>query len=270
MRDEPLEHLHHHDPVPRDPVRRAGGVVRAPAPAARRRCARTPRAAPRRTHSAFSPGNATAYRMFEYGNDATRQCTSVRLPATTACAKPKSACITPGDHSNSRYPSPGSRCSCLQRFTYRCTIWYEPSNPCSSTSLSYTRLAVCRCLRGMNRSASNHLPINGLYGSSFETAAGRAGGSGEQSSNCAYLRTVCLDTPTSFDMRRQDTPLAPGNPDTLLYGRWHSHVLSFPRYLRMVASTRESSKTGQANASPRRQHDHMVNFSPITRPTNPR
>ena len=163
---------------------------------------------PSHTHSAFSPGNATAYRMFEYGNDATRQCTSVRLPATTACAKPKSACITPGDHSNSRYPSPGSRCSCLQRFTYRCTIWYEPSNPCSSTSLSYTRLAVCRCLRGMNLSACSHLSISGLYGSSFETAAGRAGGSGEQSSNCAYLRTVCLDTPTSFDMRRQDTPLA--------------------------------------------------------------
>ena len=42
-------------------------------------------------------------------------------------------------------------------------------------------------MRGMNRSASNHLPINGLYGSSFETAAGRAGGSGEQSSNCAYV-----------------------------------------------------------------------------------
>ena len=107
MRDEPLEHLHHHDPVPRDPPRRAGGVVRAPAPAAPRRCARTPRAAPRRTHSAFSPGNATAYRMFEYGNDATRQCTSVRLPATTACAKPKSACITPGDHSNPRIPVTG-------------------------------------------------------------------------------------------------------------------------------------------------------------------
>ena len=50
------------------------------------------------------PGNATAYRMFEYGNDATRQCTSVRFPATTACAKPKSACITPGDHSNPRIP----------------------------------------------------------------------------------------------------------------------------------------------------------------------
>ena len=107
MRDEPLEHLHHHDPVPRDPVRRAGGVVRAPAPAARRRCARTPRAAPRRTHSAFSPGNATAYRMLECGNDATRQCTSVRLPATTACAKPKSARITPGDHSNPRIPVTG-------------------------------------------------------------------------------------------------------------------------------------------------------------------
>ena len=125
-------------------------------------------------------------------------------------------------------------------------------------------------IRGMNRSASNHLPINGLYGSSFETAAGRAGGSGEQSSNCAYLRTVCLDTPTSFDIRRQDTPLAPGNPDTLLYGRWHRHVLSFPRYLQMVAPTRESSKTGRANASPRRQHDHMVNFSPATRSTTPR
>lgn len=60
----------------------------------------------------------------------------------------------------------------------------------------------------MNLSASSHLSINGLYGSSFETAAGRIGGSGEQSSICAYLRTVCLDTPTSFAMRRQDTPLA--------------------------------------------------------------
>ena len=27
MRNETLKHLHHHDPVPRDPVRRAGGVV---------------------------------------------------------------------------------------------------------------------------------------------------------------------------------------------------------------------------------------------------
>ena len=54
MRNETLKHLHHHDPVPRDPVRRAGGVVRAPAPAARRRCARTPRAAPR-TRTPRSP-----------------------------------------------------------------------------------------------------------------------------------------------------------------------------------------------------------------------
>ena len=69
-------------------------------------CSNTP-SSPSHTHSAFSPGNATAYRMFECGNDATRQCTSVRLPATTACAKPKSARITPGDHSNPRIPVTG-------------------------------------------------------------------------------------------------------------------------------------------------------------------
>ena len=46
-------------------------------------CSNTP-SSPSHTHSAFSPGNATAYRMFEYGNETTRQCTSVRLPATTA------------------------------------------------------------------------------------------------------------------------------------------------------------------------------------------
>ena len=104
-------------------------------------CSNTTRS-PSHTHSAFSPGRATAYRMFECGNETTRQCTSVRFPATAACASPKSTCITPGDHSSSKYPSPGTRCSCLQRFTYRCTIGYEPSNPCSATSLSYTRLAV--------------------------------------------------------------------------------------------------------------------------------
>lgn len=270
MRNETLKHLHHHDPVPRDPVRRAGGVVEhqhrrhgadvlehleQPHGA---RTPRSPRATPPRT-ACSNTGTTPPGSARPSGSPQPRPEPNQNPPASRPATTP-----TPG------YPSPGSRCSCLQRFTYRCTIWYEPSNPCSSTSLSYTRLAVCRCLRGMNRSASNHLPINGLYGSSFETAAGRAGGSGEQSSNCAYLRTVCLDTPTSFDMRRQDTPLAPGNPDTLLYGRWHRHVLSFPRYLRMVASTRESNKTGRANASPRRQHDHMVNFSPITRPTNPR
>ena len=60
----------------------------------------------------------------------------------------------------------------------------------------------------MNRSVSSHLSISGLYGSSFDFVSTRAGGVGEQSSNCAYLRTVCRDTPTSLAIRRQETPRA--------------------------------------------------------------
>lgn len=87
------------------------------------------------------------------------------------------------------------------------------------------------------------------------------------------LRVLAHRLPGHPDLLRYATPghtPRVENPDTLLYGRWHRHVLSFPRYLQMVAPTRESSKTGRANASPRRQHDHMVNFSPATRSTTPR
>ena len=35
---------------------------------------------PPHTHSAFSPGSATAQRMLKYGNATTRQCTFTRAP----------------------------------------------------------------------------------------------------------------------------------------------------------------------------------------------
>ena len=43
-----------------------------------------------------------------------------------------------------------------QRLTQRCTDEYEPVNPHSATSRSYTRVAVWRCLTGMRRSAVSH------------------------------------------------------------------------------------------------------------------
>ena len=227
MRDEPLEHLHHHDPVPRDrcaaPVALSSTSTGGTAPM----CSNTS-SSPSHTHSAFSPGNAHRVphvRIRKRRHQAVhvrpaprhhglRQ-TEIRLHHARRPLQPP------------RIPVTGKPdAPCLQRFTYRCTIWYEPSNPCSSTSLSYTRLAVCRCLRGMNRSASNHLPINGLYGSSFETAAGRAGGSGEQS---LQLRVLAHRLSGHPDLLRYATPghtPRAREPDTLLYGRWHRHVLS--------------------------------------------
>ena len=64
---------------------------------------------PSHTHSAFSPGRAAAYRMFECGNEATRQCTVDSAPPITASAWPKSTCMVPGLHSSSMKPSSGSR-----------------------------------------------------------------------------------------------------------------------------------------------------------------
>ena len=78
---------------------------------------------PSHTHSAFSPGSATTWRMFGYGNVATRQCTSVRSPPITARARPKSTCMTPGSHSSSMNPSPGSLQSRLRCRTWCCTSW---------------------------------------------------------------------------------------------------------------------------------------------------
>lgn len=97
---------------------------------------------PRHTHSAVSPGNAATQRMSEYGNDTARKRTTRSTPATTARAWPKSTCALPSTHFNSAKPSDRARCSCLQRLTQRRTDEYEPVNPHSATSRSYTRVAA--------------------------------------------------------------------------------------------------------------------------------
>ena len=60
------------------------------------------RASPSDTHSAFSPGIAATYRMFECGNVATRQWILASLPPIVATASPKSTCMTPALQSSSR------------------------------------------------------------------------------------------------------------------------------------------------------------------------
>lgn len=79
-------------------------------------------------------------------------------------------------------------------------------NPFSVTSLSYTRLAVWRCLRGMNRSACNHSSITGVNPSSFLGRVVDGLGLGEQSSIKAYFLTVSLDTFKSRAMARHGVP----------------------------------------------------------------
>ena len=59
---------------------------------------------PWHTHSEVSPGRAATQRMFEYGNDTARKCTTRSTPATTALAWPKSTCALPGAHSSSAKP----------------------------------------------------------------------------------------------------------------------------------------------------------------------
>ena len=270
MRDEPLEHLHHHDPVPRDPVRRAGGVVEHQ----HRRHGADVLEHPEQPHGARTPrslpGNATAYRMFECGNDATRQCTSVRLPATTACAKPKSACITPGDHSNPRIPVTGK--PMLLPPALHITL-HDLVRTVKPLLLDQPVIHAPGRMPLLARHEPVRLqPLADQRLVRVELRDRRRTGRGLRRA-VLQLRVLAHRLSGHPDLLRYTTPghtPRVENPDTLLYGRWHSHVLSFPRYLRMVASTRESNKTGRANASPRRQHDHMVNFSPVTRPTNPR
>lgn len=59
-------------------------------------------ASPSHTHSAFPPGIAATYRMFECGNAATRQWTLTSPPPIVATAPPKSTCMTPSLQSSSR------------------------------------------------------------------------------------------------------------------------------------------------------------------------
>ena len=105
-------------------------------------------------------------------------------------------------------PSPSSRRSSRHRLTYRWTIEYEPSNPCSATSRSYTRRAVCRCLRGIRKSAPSHASTVCAYASIPDARAGREAGFGEQSSICAYFLTVSRDTPRRRAISRHGTPFA--------------------------------------------------------------
>lgn len=128
---------------------------------------------PWHTHSAVSPGNAATRRMFEYGNDTARKCTTRSTPATTARAWSKSTCALPGAHFDSAKPSDCARCSCLQRLTRRCTDEYGPVNPHSATSRSYTRVAVWRCLTDMRRSAAGHPSTMAAYPSSTSDLPGR-------------------------------------------------------------------------------------------------
>lgn len=83
----------------------------------------------------------------------TRQWSSTSSPAMRAFATPKSICATPGAQTSSPYPSEPLRFASRQRLTYPGVVVYSPSYSVSARSLSCTRLAVWRCLRGGLRSA---------------------------------------------------------------------------------------------------------------------
>ena len=183
---------------------------------------------PWHTHSEVSPGRATTQRMFEYGNDTTRKRTTRSTPAITALARPKSTCALPGAHSNSAKPSDSTRCSRLQRLTQRRTDEYEPVNPHSATSRSYTRVAVWRCLTGMRRSAAGHPSTTAEYPASTSDlpACPEPRGLGEQSPWLAYLTTVVRDTPSFRDISLW---LKPWRSSCLIRRRTHTGVvISFP------------------------------------------
>ena len=116
----------------------------------------------------------------------------------------------PHGHSSSRNPSPGPWAfSRLHSRTKRSTVASDPPYPSSETSLSYTRLAVCRCLRGLSRSPSSHDRTARAYGSIVGLVLGLAtGGSGEKSPFEAYLATVFLLIPSSRAISRCERPSA--------------------------------------------------------------
>ena len=199
---------------------------------------------PWHTHSAVPPGKAATQRLFEYGNDTARKCTTRSTPATTARAWPKSTCALPGAHSSSAKPSDCARCSCLQRLIQRCTNEYEPVNPHSATSLSYTRVAVWRCLTGMRRSAAGQPSTMAAYPSSTSDLPGRASfdGLGEQSPWLAYLTTVVRDTPSFRDISLVAQALAVELPDTLSDTHRCRHFLDSREPSVWLTGTRESIK----------------------------
>ena len=83
---------------------------------------------------------------------------------------------------------------------------YSPSYSVSARSLSCTRLAVWRCLRGSMRSASSHPLTNAAYGSILEPRRLSAGGFGVMSSMSAYFATVARSTFSLLAISDLDTP----------------------------------------------------------------
>ena len=79
---------------------------------------------------------------------------------------------------------------------------YSPSYSVSARSLSCTRLAVWRCLRGSMRSAST----NAAYGSILEPRRLSVGGFGVMSSMSAYFATVARSTSGLLAISDLDTP----------------------------------------------------------------
>ncbi|MDN6782823.1 hypothetical protein [Bifidobacterium mongoliense] len=110
-------------------------------------------------------------------------------------------------------PSDSARCSCRQCLTQRRTDEYEPANPCPATKQSNTRLAVCRCLRGIPRSARSHESTTRAYGSTRLLACmGHVSGRGEKSSISAYLATVLREMPRRLAIAERDNPSIPYFP----------------------------------------------------------
>lgn len=91
----------------------------------------------------------------------------------------------------------------------RCTIWLMVAAPIfgspncrSATGRSYTRRAVCCCLRGIRKSAPSHVPTVCAYASIPDTRAGREAGLSEQSSICAYFLTGYTQAPRYLTSRQ--------------------------------------------------------------------
>jgi hypothetical protein len=88
--------------------------------------------------------------------------------------------------------------------TYRETVTSEQVAPCSATSRCQTRRAVCRCLRGISRSATSQASITDAHGSiAGHLRAGydfRSGGTAE-SSACRTVRrcTRCRSASSRID-----------------------------------------------------------------------
>ena len=111
-----------------------------------------------------------------------------------------------GAQTSSPYPSEPLRFASRQRLTYPGVVVYSPSYSVSARSLSCTRLAVWRCLRGGLRSASSHPSTNAAYGSILEPRRLSVGGFGVMSSMSAYFATVARSTSGLLAISDLDTP----------------------------------------------------------------